>query len=155
MFLGNIPSAKYYIHHNFKDFECCNLQKNPGISISRKKWNFFLSSLVKLKLSKLSNIPLGATQYCIQNKIFCWVKFKTPKTFALCCHPSSVHPSVFTLFQLFFFFFSCKITPDTKTQKFHKKCKFATKSIKSEFFFKWKRPQEWKKKLKNVDFFYL
>ena len=100
------------------------------------KNGIFLSSLVKLKLSKLSNIPLGATQYCTQNKIFCWVKFKTPKTFALCCHPSSVHPSVFTLFQLFFFFFfSCKITPDTKRQKFHKKCNFPTKSIKSEFFF--------------------
>ena len=42
MFLGNIPSAKYYIHHNFKDFEFCNLQKNPGIS--RKKWNFFVFS---------------------------------------------------------------------------------------------------------------
>ena len=97
------------------------------------KNGIFLSSLVKLKLSKL--IFLWGLHNIAQNKIFCWVKFKTPKTFALCCHPSSVHPSVFTLFQLFFFFFSCKITPDTKRQKFHKKCNFPTKSIKSEFFF--------------------
>ena len=89
------------------------------------KNGFFLSSLVKLKLSKLSNIPLGATQYCTQNKIFCWVKFKTPKTFALCCHPSSVHPSVFTLFQLFFFFFSCK-SHLTQWDKISIKCNFAS-----------------------------
>ena len=116
------------------------------------KNGIFLSSLVKLKLSKL--IFLWGLHNIAQNKIFCWVKFKTPKTFALCCHPSSVHPSVFTLFQLFFFFFSCKITPDTKRQKFHKKCNFATKSIKLEFFFeKMKTTSGVKKEIKNVDFF--
>ena len=105
------------------------------------KNGFFLSSLVKLKLSKL--IFLWGLHNIAQNKIFCWVKFKTPKTFALCCHPSSVHPSVFTLFQLFFFFFSCKshLTEKKslkKVQNFHQLTFF---SCKKQFLAYFKGPK--------------